>query len=1083
MAAVLTEKMPTLLIDEVTAPSSIVSILARHKDQGIFMIEPIGIRKWSEYDEITEKMTPPIHRTLGYNISAFYYYSPVLSKEFLFLLKNNGTLQILDEDMGILDTIQTDVIPTPSIEYIFRYDDINNQLFVNLTEDTIYAIELRIFQDSLHFIRKKNSAAHVIHRFSSTIVDFDIVFHFNEYMSEEFQTIATLLKDNSYNSIFVKIIYKVNPKKSNIDKEWSILLPNIALGITVDSYKPRTCLIDTIVNIGFVIVTSHGFLFLSLPHGPQNFINDFIIPDILDQKDIFQQSDLDCNSENQSKLCPVSLRKITQNKVITFEVITGDNKHAIITFTKVREEDEKYIIYWKQDLKLSKLSKNESSAFRNIHHCTFINSSNLDYINITNEGDIYVESFDSKMKPTQLTLQKVNSIYASLSSNIINDYVCTGTNPTQNTVFTSETHSFVDYFNYKEIELEEPKKALKLDSFSQLNLAHVRIRNTKSDSCCQITKDMLMKWSNTDRTCNLDIYDKLATFVLDSSVVSTGGNITILGVNSEIIVIENYQPESRKIRLQENVKINSIFLQEYEDNGIAYRNIWVSDLNSILWVIDFYTGKVKDTIKLHHKILKFCDSLSLSSSYFGPIIYGTDCLILSRVCDSNSQLELFSLSNIPFKFQAIRPNYRNNCIEAFGESHYELMFKPDYIYNKTSKSIILQENLIVIKYARLSPCSPFLICIVVDPSENITYLKLFSMHKENFIQSIDLSASYPQAIVTDITSVPYTESRNSSLDSDRKYKDELHHAEKLILDECFIVSLNYEISEFEDHDNILLYSIDEELGQIIFQNSIRTDSSVTCLSNFINNTFIASGESIELFKINYSVKWNSFLIKLISNKLEMNGLIKSMISLEKGDGMYKILLVDLFRGLRDINLSLNESISQKNKELTYEFQFVTSSEEHPLISDINQSKFISHFESVEINHNRWFVLGLDSNNLKFYYHDGSEGEYETAELYLPNEILNICSVNDKRYEYWQDEDQDGIFTSQNILFVITTRNGGTYSIRQAEQEVPLSRAKKNILFQHLKFITGDEEESMEDEEEDSIRIIDNKIISEYSLNL
>lgn len=1081
--------MPTLFMDEVETPSSIVSLLTRHRDQGIFIIEPIGIRKWSEYAERCEKTLVPLYRTLGYNISGFYYCNPVLSKEFLFLLKNNGMLQILNEDMDVLDTIETGVIPTPGAEYIFKYDDISNQLFVNLTEDTIFAIELRIFQESFHFTHKKRPSAHIIHQFSSTIVDFDISFHFNEYMSEEFQTIATLLRDNSYNSIFVKIIYRVNPRKSYIDEKWSILLPNISLGINVAGYTFRSCLIETIANIGFVVITSHGFLFLSLPHGPQNFINDFIIPDILDQKDVFQQLKFDCNSSDESKLCPVALRKNTRDKVITFEVVTGDNKHAVITFTKVREEEEKYIIYWKQDLKLSKLSDNESADFRKICYCTFINSANLDYINITDEGDIYVKSFDRKIKAVHLTLQETRSTYASLSSNLINDYVGIGTTSLQDAVFTSAAHSFVDYFNYVEITSEGIKEVHITDPFNHSNLTQVHIRNTKSNSSCEITRDMLIKWSDTDRTCQLDIYDKLATFVLDSSVVSTGSNVTVIGINNEIVIIENYQPQFRRIRLQENVKIDSIFLQEFEENGITYRNIWISDLNSLLWVIDFETGKVKDTIKLHHKVLKFCDSLSLSSSYTGPIIYTRDCLILSRVCEHNSKLELLSLSSIPFKFQAIKPNYQSNCIEAFGENCYELTIKHEHNYNKKLKSITLQEQVSVINYVRSSPCSPYLICIVIDPVENITYLKLFSMNEESFIQTIDLSTLYPKAIVTDITFVPYAEPKNSTLDSEKKYKEELHHAEKLILDECFILSLNYEISESEDHDNILLYSIDEELGQIIFQNSIRTGSSITCLSNFINNYFIASGESTEMFKINYSVKWNSFLIKLISNKLETKGLVKSIVTLEEGNDRYKLLLMDLFRGLRDIDISLNKSMSQKNKELAYELQYVTSSEEHPIINDVNQAKFISHFESVEINRNRWFVLGLDSNRLKFYYYDGSEGEYETAELSLPNELLNISSVNDKRFEYWQDEDEDGIFASQNILFVINTKNGGTYNIRLADKEVRLSRQKRNILFQHLHFIAGDGEASEDDseveddEEEDSIKIIDSKIISEYSLNL
>ncbi|CAL9730587.1 hypothetical protein MOUN0_J09274 [Monosporozyma unispora] len=1078
--------MPTLWVDEVTAPCSIVSILPRTLDRGFYIVEPIGIRKWSEYSSNSDQKILPLQRTLGYNVAGLYYYSLVVHKEFLFLLKNDGTIQLLNEDLEVVDSLKTGVIPTLNTEFTFKYDDIINQLYINLTKDTIYGIEMKISQDNLHFIHKKQGSVYIIHQFSSTIIDFGTSFHFNEYMNEEFQTIATLLKDDSYNNIFAKIIYKVNPRKTKIDRKWDVLLPNLSLITIKVDYTPGSCLIETITNIGFVVITSHGFLFLTLPHGPQNFINNFIISDMLDERDSFKNETVFDNANQQCKLYPVSSRKKFTERVVTFDIITGDNKHAVITFTKEREEDEKYIIYWRKDLKLSEVSDNEFGNWKNTNYCTFINSTTLDYLQVTNVGRLYVKSFNNKIKSTQLNIEQSNIIYASLTSNIMNDYVTTGFNSSQETCLFTINNTFSDYFIYKEFESKDIKNIPDNTVLDSANLSQVRIRNLKVEATCELTRDLVIKWSNTDETFTLSNHIKTSSLALDSTTTLNGNNVTLLGINNEVIFIENYMAESRKIKLQESVKINSLFLQEYKKNGSIFKNIWVSDLNGLLWIIDFTTAKIKDTIRLHHKVLKFCDSMSLCSSYIGPIIYGRDCLILSRVNEHSDNLELLSLSSIPFSFQILLPNYQSNKIEAYGENHFELTFKQDIIINNKLKRVTLQDHLMVIKYVRLSSCSPYLICVAINPVLKISYLKLFSIHEERFIHSIDLSESYTQAIVTDIAVVPYIESKSTKLNFEKEHNDELHYAEKLILDQCFIVSLNYEISEYDDHDNILLYSLDEELGQIIFQNGIKTNSSITCLSNFENNFFIASGDTLELFKINYSVKWNSFLMKLISNKLELNGLIKNVVILEGEVGNFKLLLLDLFRGFRDIDLSLN---LENDKELRYDLEYVTSAEEHPIVSDTNQCEIISNFESVEINGNRWFILGLNSNKLKLYHYDSSDEEYESTEFVLPNEILNITSVDDKRYEYWQNEDQDRILLSQNILFVITTKNGGAYNIRQTERSVKLSRTKKNILKQQLSFIAGNEEEGEEEAtdneemEEDEIKIIDSKIISEYSFKL
>ena len=126
------------------------------------------------------------------------------------------------------------------------------------------------------------------------------------------------------------------------------------------------------------------------------------------------------------------------------------------------------------------------------------------------------------------------------------------------------------------------------------------------------------------------------------------------------------------------------------------------------------------------------------------------------------------------------------------------------------------DNYYFFKYIRLSPCSPFLICVTCDSTLNITYLKLFNIHEKRFVQSINITKLYPQSLVSDVKTVPYLGPSRNDLEFRTSCKENSQYPEMIILYQYFIISLNYEMAENETDYNLMLYILDADVGEITF---------------------------------------------------------------------------------------------------------------------------------------------------------------------------------------------------------------------------------------------------------------------------
>ena len=1086
--------MPTLILDEIHKPRSIVALLPRIKDNGVFIIEPIGISIWKGSSKNSDLASDTIlfHRTLGYNVTGFYHYNKMLHKEFIFILKNNGAFLVLDSQLQVIDSINIGVTFRNDHKYIFKYDEINNHLYLNLTNNEISMISFKVDKNNLYFLHsEKLNSLLPIYKFSAIIIDFDISYHYNEYILEEFQTIAVLLKsDNRTTSpLSVKVIYRVNPRQKRSNSQWHILLPNVKLNID-NLKKPsfKNCLIDTIPNIGFIIFTSNGFTFLTLPHGPQNIINGKVIQDIYDQI-VSSNATREVHTNQSDNFYNITLRKNITTDFIKYQILTTKGIRLTISFTKIKEEDEKYIIYWKQDLQSHHISYDNNNI---VIETYFFKSTIYDYLTLTQEGHIKIYPFDNQTPPKILSplllqppLSQSVSLYSSISSNIINNYISTGITSSKKAFFHMVHYDFHDYFTYQKNNLSQNDIFKENKHIDESILYKVPIRKTTVKSVCEIAKNMSIRWTHSlNQIYKLKEIDIKSSIVLDSLQSYDGRNITTLGIDNEILIIEDCTSLCKRIKIQNDTKIASIYIQEHVTNDIINRNIWLSDYNCFIWIINYDTGSIKDKFKLHYKVLKFCDPIPTSTKSISPILYGKNCIIISKMDSRFERLKLIWLSNLPFNFNVLAINAEANKLQACGDHCYDLSL----VINKNLQKPLLQtlyldEDDYIFKYVRLSPCSPFLICVTCDRTLNTTYLKLFNIHEKRFCHSINLTKLYPQSLVSDITTLPYLPPPHDDAKFEASHKEYLPYAERVILDQCFVVSLNYEMAENETDNNLLLYLLDDDTGQLIYQTGINTGSSITCIQNYLKNNFLVGGDTLEIYKINYSVKWNSFIIKSISNRLELSGLIKNISILdgtrENRSLRKNILLLDILRGLRNVSFTINESVS--DKELIYKLQYVTNSNEHVIIGDNARGNIITNFETVYIGECRWFILSLDANKVKIYYNNNIKGEeYASMEFYLPNEILNITTMNDQRYRYSGNK-RNSILYYEDTLFLITTRNGGIYSISQANEVIKLSPWKQTILHQQLKYTTEEEINEDDDNSNNIIKNIYRRILSEYNL--
>lgn len=1084
--------METHCLQEIEPGAGLVGLFHSQLDEFVFIVESGGVRTCHRKDMEVSLL----NRQLGYNVAGYLYLDVLLHQEFLFLLKNNGDLVILDSHLQTVDLWRTRIGQDCLQKETFFCIDANNMRFyVNIFEDRIHGIDLVHENGQLKFNGVENVDKLCVYRFSSTIINMDFAVHYNAYSMEEFHTIAVLLKDSYREFIYFRAIYLIDPiSTKDFCSNWAVLLENIDICMTASQYQKQSCHISTISNMGFFIFTSKGLKFLTLPNGPQNYIDNNVILDIFQGDDLFAEFEesYEDSYEMQEKdiqYCPLTMYTEHKDDLIKFHILTTSGKYSILQFKKTFEEEIKYVMYWEQSYThinfSQKLNLELDSRYQmDQSHCVINTistiSNNLLNFSILLNSDIFLMGSLKSLKANNW--KKFNYTVAANYTNVMtSSFDC----ELYDLVYCGNHSTNVSYVRYLRTPFHNHYKLEASEDDISINddiIVSTPILNT-SKEICYVSKDGSIKWSDSSSILKISKFNSNDSYLI-CSIKNKQTNYTYLVQNNTVSVIENYDRVIKSFKFgHENISINDITLHCVTTNSY---HIWLTDIYGKVFCIDKDTGSIIKQLKLHYKELKFINFIDSLLLYHGNIIIKIQYDMKEG---KYKFLSLFGGPDIVKYFQSFeiiidRQNQKFRIIEIRTDENIESLTKIFYFRHDAQICSLL----------RLSPVSPF---IILNSFYNYeSKLLVFDLNKECVVDEKQVG----KGLVTDMISIKYLIPDEYGQNNSMKRKDGSHDmkvknsnkglnefqlAEKIIMDQCFIISLNYEMSEFEDEDNLIIFMLDDEMeskknldlgnndnesgnkvnGQLIEMKKVNTEFNITKMCNYEMNNIIVVGDKIAIYNITYSMKWDTFVVKEQESNykhINIESCYVKQIVIQTEDQYDKLLLFDILSGVYQYKI-----FRQREANGKYHIERVINSQKLAVLQDIHNVGMITNFQYKRTVEGQWFIMSIDLNKLRIYHLD-QDDEINMFEILLPNVILNIddCPNNNYLCQYNNSE--------PDILFYVTTTCNGLYSISFGKFLIHSSERKK--LISQMEYICDIEEEEDEEEEKFSIDLIDSRIL-------
>lgn len=1137
-----------VVLNEITGVRGIVNSFITTENE-LLLIEPECIR-YCHYTDSIDYSALNVKKLLGYTIAAVLYQEPLTMIQYIFLLKQDGTLEIRNLQFNLIDSLQTGIKSYGSTHEVqFLFDEKFRCLYCNLEDDCLYMIQLQLKNKLLTFLHSKQTIT-AIQTVSSSIVSIDLTLDYDVYTNEELAIIALLSKDIKLNQYFFHAIYRKNSTTKNRKPLWEPLIRQkeiTAIEDDFDNLKGNQALMKSIPHIGVFIFTPSRIIFLPLPLGFENIIaGNKISEEIYEWKGSIIEEQFKKNFEFQSILqSSIGLNSID------FKLVTKNMQLIDINLKKLMEDEEKYIIYW-EDFKITKSSfidiventnikderieklffykdfstylvqlKSDKLVLGSINNAqplsatkyeqeTYvtsfvagINSKRIIRSGITNGGSCFVD----EETPRYVNDFKLSELYSS------RDGISRMWSTKEDKLYWYDTSMNSLYENGKIKQIEDAKSITHITNggkliFDKTIVVAINIWNDTIDSYCCLTTDGLIRWQlgTASRVFDLAQLNKnrLHNIKICSVKKGDGTNVTIYAIENEITIITNYGSEVETIRTHKELdSISSIF---YHEVG-RFSNILVSDIHGKVWIIDAISSKGLDVININfHSVailgLRKCDNI---------VLYSKDNFVILRPIPSTQLHYEYIHLDLSLNIRKIVNSFGTDLndtliLQTLDNKILKLNLEPNVPYNKRS-FVRLYTDVLINKFIFL-PCSTrYLIASYVklssDPQEhgliNSSGICVYDLYERNIVTKYNISSKYQQTTISDISEISYRKSISENFPQEKQ----ISFAKQLILSQCFLVSLNYELSETDVGHKLLLFMFDDEKGTLDFQSGIDTHFSISSLCNYDENLFIAAGEYVQLFKLDYSVKEDIFRILSVSNKQKGSGYIKKLTELSypnlsiestnehshkkrKKDAVKKRIFIglDLLRGFFEINLEIRDL--SKNESITkpyakYTFKPNTNSDSHPIISDTSNELIITDFAVNEVNGMIWYVLCCGANKIKLYFTPKTENDFDLIEFYLPKQVTGISSI----YSDKKDESPNGrlLMNNSNIkhIFSITTVDNGHYmlsTLNNNYDETFASVMKLDDLNQHLKLIGATYEDDTDGEDKDSVeivRLIDNRV--------
>ncbi|QLG71325.1 hypothetical protein HG535_0B03640 [Zygotorulaspora mrakii] len=1097
----------SIILQELENSRWIVSVVLLRGGE-LVVVEPDVIRK-GPYSKDLEYGNMAQTRITGYVIAAQLYTDFLTGAEYLLILKDCGVLEVLDSNLDRLDMLDISRAGNGNEQPLMVLDDRNQKIYVNTKKNQIMAIQFKVSGERFNFIRSDKNPQSIFEPVES-IINMEISWHVDFEFGRDFVAMSVLLFDEFSKRYYFEVIKQQQVDTRKKKQPWLSLIEKTPL--EVDAYRTtasmnskRLVTFKAVSNIGFFIFSLHCNFFFELPGGSMHTLAGKQIEKLV-KCECLDESFND-NSCGDIELHSSVLLLQTVND-LKFTVVTTSNFAITVKIDLVQEDTEELVYHWDRFLSSKHVLCGLPTTATGCQVVQFmpLNSSQCILLTVTN-GIIFIGTKNFRIYHTISFPLRTAFYSAGVGENFSKHVVCGGSQDNKgflesrwiglkdflslNQTFTSpnkifkiwstrdrvwwKTHDGRFYQDGKIVDVPSSVIHISMSdevvSESAIIIA-TNIENDEEGNYCFITSGGMLCWSNEDLQIKIKNFksSKLVRYNLACFKDAEGTKVTVIAIDNVLTLLRGHSVNTESLNVTSRLEAISMLCVVPSPQP---KYVLLGDIGGRLLRLDMESMAIVSEIKVSCGRVRFC-GIPKSGDVF---VYTPDDLLVWDHSD-------FHITRVDFKHTICHISSRNEMIDIMIDDYTVISCSvhSDLLGTEMITSSITSSSHFHTKFVQL-PCSTRYVVTnslrseySVDYKRNIlhTELQLHDIQSGKTVSRHDVSKLFPQAIISDIAAVPFEEGFELGL----KASEKKSFAERQTLSKCFIVSLDYETAEDDNElNNLLLFSIDD--GVIEFHLGLRTRSVVTTLKNYYQHLFLAAGDVLQIFKIDYSVKDNAFKIESVSNEITLLGFTKSLLLLEnfslnhdekkmpkRNDYIFpshRVVGLNIFKGFQEYELFCNDEHCNQNLEIPYIIRIRPIPNSRRIIESIETFNDQMMTSASLINGTGIYLAVAWTNNVVTICRTSYNGLKESVEFKMPCQVTNITSFGQNTFNSDVASEE-----GKNIsdIFMVTTCQGGSY-ILHFESNLSIKSEQHQMLEEQNRFIAV---------AEDGIGFIDTRIL-------
>ncbi|SCW02679.1 LAFE_0F11936g1_1 [Lachancea fermentati] len=1029
------------------------------------------------------------------------YQDPFHNRPYVFLIYSNGHLEMRDEKLKVVTSCDLQ-IDTVNHEPLIIFDKRFRRLYVSLDRHKVLKLNIETGEDAIVF--NKGKTYDCIYTSNRKIVSVKSCWIENTEVGDVF-SMAIFLQDQFDGNRYLEIVDEIDM----IRNKWSTTYCSEKLRIAEHaqlSYIPEFGVIlltsdetqffqthsELIDRNAFKVFSRKSLICTNRPN------NTFFIPEVYEINSGSGTKVLACSNLGHMVEIDVPLHIVDSTHSIRGEDMLG--RMIKIKGWEAKDLETVVRIVQLQDKVFLLVSKSEGMIFLDLHRHQVIShvlqeSHSVLYANMITGGatdlgclimcggntgskgfiEIRQLGFDGKLKIRKLRTME------SLRDNSLWH--------TDEGFWWKNEHG--DLFKEHGL-IERNSKAICVTFRGRIIFPQKDVLLTQpisideEDSLVTIAQNGTIHWSDSNRIVKIPGFqESFITPAVCSSKVRNGQMLTVVAWGKKSFWV--YDSKSLLIDLEDMEQVSSCLIKTA--NGMSY--VIMADAFGHIKILSDEGAPLSKCRVCSHK-LSLCDLGSTANI----LAYCHETVVLIKLTRDDFMVAPIE---VPFHTKLISSFTEfsqvamdnNNCL-------YELDFRA--IINEQPKPIIRSissKKNIIEKFISFDLTRRYIVVsafsskfdTVLEKYVHMAKLQTYDIVSKRLISDHDITKTYPQASVSDLITVPF----QKKLLCGEYIDNETQYAKQLVLSKCFAVSLHYELAEDEGLHNLLLFTIDELTGQIEFRLGLRTGFSISSLTNFYNRIIFVSGECIQAYQLDYSVKENEFKLERISEELRVDGLTKNCFFIPQCStissnlkrrkkhsfGKERIGIVNIFKGFQEFDLSISSSTKTSTEVLAKKLDHLhlrrtLASDYDPITKMIHELKFVTSCilkvfgtdeEGKELNNVetslarenmlKKYLAAADGDNNIFLAEQVAQddGDFigDTLRFKLSDQIVGI---HDFRPSNSYSDNINVHYKRQRSaffpLFLISTANGGCFLISTILDEVTLQNyhRDKDMNFPH-----------------------------------